>query len=184
MPDKDGMHRVSKKSPCPVCHRSDWCLIAEDGSAAICARFEEGSVKECGEAGWLHILSDTGQSHSRCLTRSIRISQTPPKHFLALATRYQGWLKEEQLAGLAERLGVLAESLRRLGVGWDYSGFTFPMSDALGRIIGIRIRYPSGLKAAELGSKQGLFIPAELPAEGLLLVCEGPTDTAAALDLA
>ena len=57
------------------------------------------------------------------------------------------------------------------------------MSDALGRIIGIRIRYPSGLKAAELGSKQGLFVPAELSAEGLLLVCEGPTDTAAALDL-
>ncbi len=57
------------------------------------------------------------------------------------------------------------------------------MSDASGQTIGIRIRYPSGLKAAERGSKQGLCIPAELPEYGLLLICEGPTDTTAGLDL-
>ena len=28
-----------------------------------------------------------------------------------------------------------------------------------------------------------MFIPADLPSEGLLLICEGPTDCAAALDL-
>ena len=179
----EAMIRVSKKNPCPVCHKPDWCLVAEDGSVAICARIEQGSVKRCGEAGWLHILSDTGRSRSRWLTRSIPISQPPAKDFPALAKRYQNWIKQEQLDGLAEGLGVSAESLRRLGVGWNYAGFTFPMSDALARIIGIRIRYPSGLKAAERGGKQGLFIPARLPKHGLLLICEGPTDTAVALDL-
>ena len=46
--------------PCPVCGKPDWCLVAEDGSAAICARIEEGSVKRCGDAGWLHILRENG----------------------------------------------------------------------------------------------------------------------------
>lgn len=182
--NSETMVRVSKKNPCPVCYKPDWCLVAADGSAAICQRIEQGNVKRCGEAGWLHILSDTGQSRSRWLTRSIPTFQPPTKDFPSLAKRYQGWLKEEQLDELAEGLDVSAESLRRLGVGWNYSGFTFPMQDASGRIVGIRIRYPSGLKAAERGSKQGLFIPSDLPSDGVLLLCEGPTDTAAALDLA
>lgn len=177
------MERVTKENLCPVCQKADWCLVAADGSAAICQRVEQGSIKRCGEAGWLHIFSDAGRSRSGWPTRSIAIPQPPAKEFPSLAKRYQGLLKEEQLAGLANNLGVSAVSLKRLGVGWDYSGFSFPMSDASGRIIGIRIRYPSGIKAAERGSKQGLFIPNELPAEGLMLVCEGPTDAAAALDL-
>ncbi len=182
--NSETMTRVSKEKLCPVCQKSDWCLVAPDGSAAICPRIEQGSVKRCGDAGWLHILSDTGQSRSRRPTCSIPLPQPPAKDFPSLAKRYQSWIKQEQLGRLAEGLGVSAESLKRLGIGQNYSGFTFPMSDASGQIIGIRVRYPSGVKAAEQGSKQGLFIPAELPTdEALLLICEGPTDTAAALDL-
>ena len=50
--NSENMIRVSKQRPCPVCGKPDWCLIARDGSAAICARIAEGSVKQCGEAGW------------------------------------------------------------------------------------------------------------------------------------
>jgi len=57
------------------------------------------------------------------------------------------------------------------------------MSEAEGKIIGIRRRFPNGRKVSLTGSKTGLFIPADLPPEGLLLICEGTTDTAAALDL-
>ena len=46
--------RVTKSCRCPVCGRPDWCLIAADGTAAICARVQSG--KRCGEAGWLHRL--------------------------------------------------------------------------------------------------------------------------------
>jgi hypothetical protein len=57
------------------------------------------------------------------------------------------------------------------------------MRNPSGQIIGIRVRFPSSAKAAVPGSRQGLFIPCGLPIDGPLLICEGPTDTGAALDL-
>jgi len=54
---KDSMNRVSKASPCPVCGRPDWCLVAADGSVAICQRVADGAVKKT-NAGWLHRLNE------------------------------------------------------------------------------------------------------------------------------
>ena len=42
---------------------------------------------------------------------------------------------------------------------------------------------PGGKKIAVKGGHDGLFIPEGIDARGLVLVCEGPTDTAALLDL-
>jgi hypothetical protein len=53
--------RVSRRRPCPVCGRPDWCLFTGDDdapTAAICARVE--SEKRAGEAGWVHRLRDDG----------------------------------------------------------------------------------------------------------------------------
>jgi len=50
---------VSKRRPCLVCGKGDWCLFAgpdDAPEAAICARTE--SVRRIGEAGWLHRLRD------------------------------------------------------------------------------------------------------------------------------
>lgn len=41
----------------------------------------------------------------------------------------------------------------------------------------------NGRKVSIMSSKMGLFIPSDLPTKGLLLICEGASDTAAALDL-
>ncbi|HXG08929.1 MAG TPA: toprim domain-containing protein [Gemmataceae bacterium] len=62
------------------------------------------------------------------------------------------------------------------------------MRNPEGAIIGIRLRFPDGTKRAIRGSKEGLFLPADLlnptnPIDRLLIV-EGPTDAAALLDLA
>ncbi len=57
------------------------------------------------------------------------------------------------------------------------------MSDATGTIIGIRRRLPSGRKLAVRGGREGLFVPTALSRSGRLLICEGPTDTAAMLGL-
>ena len=47
--------RVNRRTPCPVCSKTDWCLLSTDGSAAICARVQ--SDTRAGEAGWLHQLN-------------------------------------------------------------------------------------------------------------------------------
>jgi hypothetical protein len=52
--NKTNWIRVSKIHPCPVCGRPNWCLIADDGKAAICQRIE--SNRHIKEAGFLHIL--------------------------------------------------------------------------------------------------------------------------------
>ena len=59
------------------------------------------------------------------------------------------------------------------------------MKDAGGDVVGIRLRSVSGQKFAVTGSHNGLFIPRALPnLHGApLFICEGPTDTAAMLDL-
>jgi len=59
------MERVTRSRPCPVCGKPDWCLVAPDGSAAICPRVKEGALRKCGDAGYLHILTDRHNGHDR-----------------------------------------------------------------------------------------------------------------------
>ena len=92
-------------------------------------------------------------------------------------------LSDKTLNTLSAQLGVSADSLRRLQVGWNGVGYTFPMKDETHRIVGLIVRYANGTKVCEKESRQALFIPTDLPADGLILICEGPSDTAAALDL-
>ena len=89
------------------------------------------------------------------------------------------------LAELSECLDVSQESLLSLCVGWSTTDLVwyFPMRDAAGDIIGIRERTYWGQKYSVRGSREGLFIPLDLRYQGPLLICEGPPDTAAALDL-
>jgi hypothetical protein len=53
-PGKRTMRRVTRAHPCPICGRADWCLLASDDAAAICARVT--SARRAGAAGWLHCL--------------------------------------------------------------------------------------------------------------------------------
>jgi hypothetical protein len=103
-----------------------------------------------------------------------------------LAENYRKALQPGALARLADQLGISVESLRRLGIGWaaEHRAWVFPMTDRDHRVRGIRLRLPDGHKLSVRGGREGLFIPEGLtPADDLLLVSEGPTDTAALLDL-
>ena len=191
MVDREKMRRVSRRTPCPVCGRPDWCLVAKDGSAVICPRVAEGSVKKCGDAGYLHILENRHNGHDRhkCrvnerrLVTSVQIGNTSSKDFSQLARHYRQQLTDERLDVLANSLGVSMMSLRRLNIGSDGEAFTIPFSNDVGKTIGIQRRFPNGRKVSVTGSRIGLFVPLGLPTEGILLICEGPTDTAAGLDL-
>jgi DNA primase len=57
------------------------------------------------------------------------------------------------------------------------------MSNAAGDVIGIRLRSDGGFKYSVKNGASGLFVPSELRHEDTLLIAEGPTDTAALLDL-
>jgi len=48
--------RVTKDNPCPVCGKPDWCLTAQDGKAAICARIESNRPAGNKGTGWIHRL--------------------------------------------------------------------------------------------------------------------------------
>lgn len=182
---RDGWQRVRHDRPCPICERPDWCLVAADGSAAICARVESAKCVGSRGAGWLHRLRDDLDPPRR-IVRSVPITTAGPRHDLAsLAAGYRDCLDPVQLGELARSLGLSVEALTALGVGWSthYSSWSFPMVNADGAVVGIRLRRPNGSKFAVTGGREGLFLPATDPTEPRLLVCEGPTETAALLDL-
>jgi hypothetical protein len=181
--------RVNKRRPCPICGKADWCMFAgpeNSPEAVICARTE--SPKRCGDAGWLHVLNNnrpTRSSRVRKIELSSARIDTGNIVLDKLAEQYQAAVKPESLNKLAESMGLTTASLHRLGVGWSakHSAWTFPMHDAQGKTLGIRLRLHSGKKMSVKGGREGLFLPKGIDAHGLLLVCEGPTDTAALLDL-
>ncbi|MFO0796373.1 MAG: toprim domain-containing protein [Gemmataceae bacterium] len=172
--------RVSRERPCPVCEKTDWCLVAADKTACICPRTE--SAKRCGDAGFLHRLADTRRplGPRRVVIRPV----TAPPDLSALAAGFREAATPDRLAAFAAELGVRTASLTAFGVGWaaGYPAWAFPMTDpTTATVTGIRLRPPVGKKFSVTGGKESLFLPAPLaPAGEALLVCEGATDAIAA----
>ena len=90
----------------------------------------------------------------------------------------------------AQKLGVHPHALRRLQVGWCASlcATTWPMRDANGSIIGLRLRDPNtGSKKSVHGSAAGLFYDqdrfASIESGARIWIAEGATDTAALLSV-
>lgn len=170
--------RVNRSRRCPICDHADWCMVATDGSAAICPRTT--SDKKAGEAGYLHRLIELPNRH-QVFTKSVRLISPVP----GMGEKAKNLVQEVdhiRLASHADQLGVTLDSLAALSIGWSqrFEAWSFPMSDANGKVIGIRLRKDDGGKFAIPGSKEGLFIPfARQIAEQSLLITEGPTDAAA-----
>jgi len=91
------------------------------------------------------------------------------------------------LLAMSERLGVSEYSLDCIGAAWhaEKLAWAFPMRDAAGLVVGIRLRADDGRKWAVTGSRAGLFYDPfmDVPEDRVLYVAEGPTDTAAAITL-
>jgi hypothetical protein len=115
----------------------------------------------------------------------VRTVASPPcsDRFADLALAFQTAVEANLLARLSLGLGVTVGSLNQLGIGRTGRSWSFPMAGKSDRVCGIRLRGDDGSKYAVRGSKQGLFVPTGLAWTGPLLLPEGPTDTAAALDL-
>lgn len=182
---REQWRRVSRARPCPVCERPDWCLIAADDGAAICARVE--SPKRVGEAGWLHRLRMDDWRPARRFVRSVPVPSTRGRFNLAeLAAACRRSLDPGLLDALALDLGLSVASLDALGIGWSavHRAWSFPMLTPAGDVLGIRLRQSNGFKFSVAGGREGLFLPsASDGSDSRLLIAEGPTDTAALLDM-
>lgn len=112
-----------------------------------------------------------------------------PVDFAALAQQHRAAVDETALQSFAKSLGVKVDSLKSLEIGRDRDTWVFPERDADGRIIGVLKRLPDGKKIAIVGSRRGLTMAWPLPAyagsspNDPILIVEGPTCTAAGLDL-
>ena len=180
------MKRVSRSTPCPICGKPDWCSISDNGEVALCMRIQ--SSMPCKNSAWLHFLKD--QDRSRPPQRRAPMP-LPVKQVAFDAARYHASIRKAWdgvwLDGTAVELGVNMDALERLQPGWDSfnKAVGYPMRDAEGKVVGIRLRNSTGDKWAVSGSHDGLFFDPSLTLgeDRELVICEGPTDTAAAYTL-
>jgi len=175
--------RVTKRRPCPICGKPDWCLLARDGTSAICGRIISSEMR--GDAGYLHKIKDNPDP----IQVQPRVFRPPPPvaaiDFEALCANMMGSITAGEVSKLADQLGVTTTSLRWLGIGRDrrHAAYSFPMRNADREVIGIQLRPEQGKKFAVTGSNMGLFIPSQLDGSGPLFIVEGASDTAALLDM-
>lgn len=99
------------------------------------------------------------------------------------SAQFRRQLRPGSLEKLAAKLGVSAESLDRLGIGFDKHAYTFPMKSGIGEVVGIRTRPLKGGKLTMAGGHPGLFVPEAVTPGNLRAICEGESDTAAALTM-
>ena len=111
---------------------------------------------------------------------------TPPPPINATKLHRGWWTSTDDGVrdAFARELGLSVAAVVAANAAWaaPYLAWAFPMCDGHGNILGIRLRANDGRKFAVRGSKQGIFI-AKVPPQPTLFVCEGPTDTAAAVEL-
>lgn len=175
--------RVSSKSPCQVCRHPDWCGISEDGRLAICMRVPSDSPSKNG--GYIHRLTFAVRNYPPPRPRKAAPSPPSMSDFTTMTDTYIRQTAQDDIAALSEALGVSPVALSEIGAARASQPgvWAFPMRDGDGKIVGIRLRSDAGQKWAVKGSKEGLFYPESVPPDHVAVVCEGPTDTAAALTL-
>ncbi len=174
--------RVTRHRPCPICAKPDWCGVSAEGDVACCMRVQ--SDRPARNGGWLHSIA--GAPPPPVPREYVpRPPRGPPSDWPALLRRFERDTRTADVERLAASLGVSPGSLLRLGIAWaaPHRAWAFPMCDAKHETVGVRLRADDGRKWAVAGSRNALLWPDDLAGGGPLLVCEGPTDTAALLDL-
>lgn len=150
-----------------------------------CMRVMTGSYRtvDLGHGlGYLHRITETAV---QSLVRTLPDMSLPiERDWELIFKRWRSTTSDQGLVEYGESLGVTTESLGRLGAVYagERRAWAFPMHDADRRIVGVRFRSADAKKWSLTGSKAGLFVPENL-SDGPLMLCEGPTDTAAMLTL-
>lgn len=169
--------RVTRANKCTVCGKSDWCTYSPELNLACCMRIDSPRLAKNG--GFFHSLGGTP-------VRPVLPDkhQAPPSiNATKIIRDWRIYTSADQIRSLAKELGVNPDALEALGTAWapQHNAWAFPMKDGYGNVVGIRLRNRNGFKWAVPGSKAGLIYSQIIPGDACL--CEGPTDTAAALTL-
>ncbi len=178
---------------CRHCHNAKTEPRCGDGVAAL--RWWLGV--DAAEAlkwlsGWLGILPSYRSWIVAPVIEPVIEVEPPPivdERWALMAEVMRRNLRPGWLSKAAAMLGLPAESLARLGVGWSVvdNATSWPMRNDVGDVIGIRLRCPrTSRKWAVKGSSAGLFYSLDLLSierPERVLVCEGPSDTAALLSV-
>lgn len=197
--------RVSKDHPCPICGKPDNCCVSSDGVMAWCGRISIGSIKQNAGGQFLHRLKESNRDHQNSnrgwtttptkpeLTRARnkpsssdeKIANFVPNRYQLRALASYRFGAEERIV-LAKLLGVSADALARLRVGWHAPECTwdFPERDAKGNVIGINRRSRDGVKMRVKGGKSGLTYARDWEQDpGPIFLVEGGSDVAALLTM-
>ncbi len=188
-------HNVSKREPCPICHKPDWCTVSNDGMMCVCRRVESPHPAKSG-MGWVHVLVERPKREY-----VPRIPQRPQVRLFNAESTMAGYRAEfeappggdifDSVIAIANDLNLRGGDIDRLQVGRSafHGAWAFPMLDGQAKCVGIRLReYGGSRKWSVAGSRDGLFYdpalePAETICKGLkgreLVVVEGATDTIA-----
>ncbi len=175
--------RVTRQRPCPICQKSHWCTYTSDGRLVCCMRVESAKVLRNG--GWLHRVGDGGGRAAAPARPPRRVSDAAlfdaGAYHSALLARGD-W---RDVDGLALSLGLCPYALATLEPVWDHwhDAWAFPMRDGTGKVVGIRLRANDGRKWSVKGSREGIFFDPKVGRVPVVMFCEGPTDTAAAISL-
>jgi len=191
--------QVSKSHPCPICQGTNTrCAFNDNSVFCHCIPSDDERMDKFHQKCWLHRLKivpydqlpESAKHKGRGLPRNAPVGPFEQNHFL----RLERDASQKRLCESAEKfLGVPARAFESLDMRWcpDMHMAVVPMKSADGRTItGMNGRRfvekdgvtPSRAKGNALGSVDGLFIPMDLDTyDGDLVVCEGASDTAAAL---
>jgi len=182
---------------CPICGKPDFCLISEERDAAICTRVSDGSIKKCGDAGWLHNI--TGDFKPKKFTPQPKPYVDWEKLFHTkfkinyLQNSYPFSGSEKPFNNFIEEINQ--EVLDCFDVGFSShhilntttpDSLILPMYNSAGKIIGLQSRGIEGNKKFLKNSNIGVFLgpqPLGQIRPYKMVICEGFSDTATAYSL-
>jgi hypothetical protein len=182
-------HRAFNRKPCPICGHIGYCTATKDGVLVNCARTPNNKPLICkatGEVwGYLYRTDNAQRQHVTSLRGNPAADKLPWIEIELIRRRERAAVNSHRLKTHARSLGVSADALDNLRIGWnsERQAWSFPMSDAGGRCVGLRYRRDDGAKWSLRGGSSGLFVPTIQPESDTLIICEGATSSAAWLDM-
>ena len=176
-------HRVTRSEPCIVCGKPDYCGRSADGLVR-CMRSAEAPI------GMRYIRTATDGGHLFAVDDPRQAPPPPPPKrpkpsvdWSAVHAQARAEIIPGELYDFADvELGLSGEAMDLLDVGVHRDRYVCPERDATGNIIGLVKRHLDGRKESLLGSRRGLTYQHPFPDDDPVLVVEGWSDTAAAIE--